>query len=106
MVSVQLYYITNREEIFSFSNKKMPYLCGFWRFANAYCYYNGKGVEQDASKALEWYKKAAEQGNEDAKTKIKSYYKDKKASSKRYKKAAISLLAVGALIKFISDIKE
>jgi len=37
MVSVQLYYITNREEIFSFSNKKMPYLCGFWRFANAYC---------------------------------------------------------------------
>ena len=36
----------------------------------------------------------------------KSYYKDKKASSKRYKKAAISLLAVGALIKFISDIKE
>jgi len=70
------------------------------------CYYNGKGVEQDASKALEWYKKAAEQGNEDAKTKIKSYYKDKKASSKRYKKAAISLLAVGALIKFISDIKE
>ena len=24
------------EEIFYFNNKKMPYLCGFWRFANAY----------------------------------------------------------------------
>ena len=34
-VSEQLHYITNREEIFDFSNKKMPYLCGFWRFANA-----------------------------------------------------------------------
>ena len=36
MVSSQLHYITNREEIFIFSNKKMPYLCGLWRFANAY----------------------------------------------------------------------
>ena len=26
----------NLEEIFYFNNKKMPYLCGFWRFANAY----------------------------------------------------------------------
>lgn len=28
MVSHQLHYITNREEIFDFINKKMPYLCG------------------------------------------------------------------------------
>lgn len=35
MVSEQLHYITNREEIFDFSNKKMPYSCGLWRFANA-----------------------------------------------------------------------
>jgi len=35
MVFEQLHYITNREEIFDFNNKKMPYLCGFWRFANA-----------------------------------------------------------------------
>lgn len=34
-VSEQLHYITNREEIFDFSNKKMPYSCGLWRFANA-----------------------------------------------------------------------
>nr|WP_318704767.1 hypothetical protein [uncultured Acetatifactor sp.] len=32
----QLHYTTNREEIFIFSNKRIPYLCGFWRFANAY----------------------------------------------------------------------
>ena len=36
MVSEQLHYTTNREEIFIFSNKKMSYLCGVWRFANAY----------------------------------------------------------------------
>ena len=35
MVSEHLHYITNREEIFDFSNKKMPYSCGSWRFANA-----------------------------------------------------------------------
>ena len=32
----QLYFTINLEEIFYFNNKKMPYLCGFWRFANAY----------------------------------------------------------------------
>ena len=36
MVSSQLHYITNREEIFIFNNKKMTYLCDLWRFANAY----------------------------------------------------------------------
>lgn len=36
MLFVQLNYITNREEIFIFSNKKVSYLYGFWRFANAY----------------------------------------------------------------------
>ena len=33
---VQLHYITDLEEIFIFSNKKVSYLYGFWRFANAY----------------------------------------------------------------------
>ena len=36
MVFRQLHYITNREEIFDFSDKKKPYLCGLQRFANAY----------------------------------------------------------------------
>jgi hypothetical protein len=36
MVFSQLYFTINREEIFDFYDKKMPYLCGFWRFANAY----------------------------------------------------------------------
>jgi hypothetical protein len=35
MVFSQLYFTISREEIFYFVNKKMPYLCGFWRFANA-----------------------------------------------------------------------
>ena len=34
MVSEQLHYITNREEILDFRNIKMPYSCGLWRFAN------------------------------------------------------------------------
>jgi hypothetical protein len=36
MVFSQLYFTISREEIFYFGNKKMLYLCGFWRFANAY----------------------------------------------------------------------
>jgi len=36
IVSGQLYFTINLEEIFYFNNKKMPYLCGFGRFANAY----------------------------------------------------------------------
>ena len=28
-----------------------------------YCYYNGKGVTQDYTEAVKWYRKAAEQGN-------------------------------------------
>ena len=30
------------------------------------CYYNGRGVEQNYEEAVKWYKKAAEQGNDDA----------------------------------------
>ncbi len=45
MVSEQLHYTTNREEIFIFSNKKMSYLCGVWRFANAYWYCIMKGTK-------------------------------------------------------------
>ena len=44
---VQLHYITDLEEIFIFSNKKVSYLYGFWRFANAYTYFIKKGVEED-----------------------------------------------------------
>ena len=35
IVSRQLYFTINLEEIFYFCNKKMPYLCGLRRFANA-----------------------------------------------------------------------
>ena len=36
IVSRQLYFTINLEEIFYFCNKKMPYLCGLRRFANTY----------------------------------------------------------------------
>ena len=36
IVSRQLYFTINLEEILCFLQEKMPYLCGFWRFANAY----------------------------------------------------------------------
>jgi TPR repeat protein len=35
-------------------------------------YENGYGIEKDKSKAVEWYKKAAEQDYQDAKSKVKS----------------------------------
>ena len=31
-----------------------------------YCYKNGQGVERHHKEAAKWYRKAAEQGNEDA----------------------------------------
>ena len=36
LVFSQLYYTISGEELFIFYNKKEPYLCGLWRFANAY----------------------------------------------------------------------
>ena len=44
IVSRQLYFTINLEEIFYFCNKKMPYLCGLRRFANAYYIREWKGV--------------------------------------------------------------
>jgi len=38
----QLYFTINLEEIFYFNNKKMPYLCGFWHFANAWKFLDKK----------------------------------------------------------------
>jgi TPR repeat protein len=34
------------------------------------CYDFGKGVEKDKSKAAQWYRKAAEQGNEAAQKRL------------------------------------
>ena len=54
MVSEQLHYTTNREEIFIFSNKKMSYLCGVWRFANAYfSIYKGRRYMLQVDELLE-----------------------------------------------------
>lgn len=44
IVSRQLYFTINLEEILCFLQEKMPYLCGFWRFANAY--FKEKGREK------------------------------------------------------------
>jgi len=35
-------------------------------------YERGEGVEKDLNKAIEWYTKAAEDGNEDAKEALKN----------------------------------
>lgn len=36
-----------------------------------FLYYHGNGVQKNVSEAVKWYKKAAEQGMEDAKEKLK-----------------------------------
>ena len=38
-----------------------------------YCYDAGDGVTKDTAKAIEWYKKAAAQGQEDAKKELNEY---------------------------------
>ena len=40
-----------------------------------WCYDNGEGVEQDMSKGFEWYLKAAAQGDDYAKKKLKALLK-------------------------------
>jgi hypothetical protein len=40
-------------------------------------YANGRGVAQDNAKAVEWYQKAADQGDEDAKKRLKTLKKQK-----------------------------
>jgi len=41
------------------------------QFNLGFCYENGAGVPQDDSKAIEWYGKAAEQGDGEAVKKLK-----------------------------------
>ena len=51
LVFSQLYYTISGEELFIFYNKKEPYLCGLWRFANAYITYKERGsYEKEKSK--------------------------------------------------------
>ena len=45
IVSRQLYFTINLEEILCFLQEKMPYLCGFWRFANAYYIPGGEEIK-------------------------------------------------------------
>ena len=53
VVSRQLYFTINLEEIFYFSNKKTPYLCGVWRFANAYCVQTAEGALAEVQDMLQ-----------------------------------------------------
>ncbi len=41
------------EESFYFVTKRIPYLCGFWRFANAYIRFSMKGTKGYYSLAVE-----------------------------------------------------
>ena len=56
LVSSQFCYTITREEIFYFVTKNMPYLCGLWRFANAYKYQISKGV-MTMTELERWLKK-------------------------------------------------
>ena len=38
-----------------------------------FCYYNGKGVEQNYEEAVKWYRKSANQGYKDALTFLKEH---------------------------------
>ena len=38
------------------------------------CYYLGEGVQKDDAKAAEWFRKAAEQGHDDARQALVDYH--------------------------------
>jgi len=40
-----------------------------------FCYYSGKGVEQDYSEAVKWWRKAVEQDDEEANEELKKLEK-------------------------------
>ena len=46
---------------------------------------NGIGLEKDAKKAVDLYKKAAEQGDVDAQSYLEDYYNKKKSIGKKIK---------------------
>ena len=50
-------------------------------------YSNGQGVEQDYKKAVEWYRKAAEQGHADAQNNLGFMYYTGQGVEQDYKKA-------------------
>ncbi len=50
-------------------------------------YYHARGVEQDYSKAFEWFKKAAEQGNTYARYRVAEMYEEGKVLEQDYSKA-------------------
>ena len=52
-----------------------------------YCYYNGKGVTQDYTEAVKWYRKAAEQGNAQAQCNLGYCYKYGKGVTQDYTEA-------------------
>ena len=57
------------------------------QFSLGKCYYNGIGVTKDESKAVEWYKKAAEQGLAAAQYNLGVCYEDGKGVPKDERKA-------------------
>ena len=53
------------------------------RYSLGLAYENGRGVPQDENQAIAWFRKAAEQGNKDAKAKLDQIEPLKKASGQR-----------------------
>jgi hypothetical protein len=56
--------------------------CGTLQLYLAYVYYNGKSVQMDGQKGLEWYKRAAESGNNEALQTMGSFYEVGKGVTK------------------------
>jgi uncharacterized protein len=54
-------------------------------------YASGEGVRQDYSKAMYWYRKAAEQDNNDAETRIGQLYRDGRSVKQDYTEAMVWL---------------
>ena len=58
-----------------------------YQFSQGEAYYNGRGVEQDYAKAVEWYRKAAEQGHACAQCNLGQCYYNGEGVEQDYVKA-------------------
>ena len=60
---------------------------GYWEYLLGNCYYNGKGVKKDYTKAVEWYRKAAVFEKSKAQNALGICYYDGKGVKQDYQKA-------------------
>jgi hypothetical protein len=69
----QFHYTIYGEELSIILQEKMPYLCGLWRFANAYLYYRRRRWKMEDNQIIELYWQRNEEAIKETQAKYGSY---------------------------------